>query len=333
MESFLRGHVNAFRCFQARQELHSTINLKSACWSGTASQIHFNPRLLELAAHYHFVPRPCKCGPGIKKGRVERAIRMCAIRSGQPAPSPRWRSAIARRSSGATRWRINVPGRTIAIALFAQAFIDEQPRLLPLPLHPFSTDCVIAVRAAKTIYVRFDGNDTRFRPRLSAVRSCWRHPIPSARPRRREEIARHRRSYNRQQLVLDPAHQQACCAASARRVNPHAQAIWNWPFRERGPAGASLRRRRIGRAPERATARAARSLRNTSDATRRPRGSGAQTRRALLRSRSCCVSAMGAMPLPLDLSRHPQAQNLEVRPHDLETYDELAHRRDEEPES
>ena len=33
-------------------------------------------------------------------------------------------------------------------------------------------------------------------------------------------------------------------------------------------------------------------------------------------------------PLPLDLSRHPQAQNLNVRPHDLETYDELAHNRD-----
>jgi hypothetical protein len=36
-------------------------------------------------------------------------------------------------------------------------------------------------------------------------------------------------------------------------------------------------------------------------------------------------------PLPLDLSRHPDAQNLEVRPHDLETYDELARRRDDKP--
>ena len=29
-------------------------------------------------------------------------------------------------------------------------------------------------------------------------------------------------------------------------------------------------------------------------------------------------------PLALDLSRHPEAQSLDVRPHDLETYDELA---------
>jgi hypothetical protein len=34
---------------------------------------------------------------------------------------------------------------------------------------------------------------------------------------------------------------------------------------------------------------------------------------------------------PLDLSRHPKAQALDVRPHDLETYDELAHSRDDDP--
>jgi len=37
-------------------------------------------------------------------------------------------------------------------------------------------------------------------------------------------------------------------------------------------------------------------------------------------------------PLPLDLRRHPQAESVEVRPHDLETYDELAQRHDEDPE-
>jgi len=33
-------------------------------------------------------------------------------------------------------------------------------------------------------------------------------------------------------------------------------------------------------------------------------------------------------PMVLDLSRHPQAQSLDVRPHDLETYDELARNED-----
>jgi hypothetical protein len=33
-------------------------------------------------------------------------------------------------------------------------------------------------------------------------------------------------------------------------------------------------------------------------------------------------------PLALDLSRHPQAQSVDVRPHDLGTYDELARTQD-----
>jgi len=33
-------------------------------------------------------------------------------------------------------------------------------------------------------------------------------------------------------------------------------------------------------------------------------------------------------PLSLDLSHHPQAQSLDIRPHDLEAYDELARNKD-----
>jgi hypothetical protein len=32
----------------------------------------------------------------------------------------------------------------------------------------------------------------------------------------------------------------------------------------------------------------------------------------------------------VDLSRYPQAQTIDVRPHDLETYDELAHRKEDD---
>ena len=36
-------------------------------------------------------------------------------------------------------------------------------------------------------------------------------------------------------------------------------------------------------------------------------------------------SAASPGPLMVDLSRHPEAQAIEVQPHDLETYDELAY--------
>src|SRR5207249_2239708 len=45
-----------------------------------------------------------------------------------------------------------------------QAFTEEQPRLLPHPIHPIGTDRIVPVRSAKTIYVRFDLNDYSIPP-------------------------------------------------------------------------------------------------------------------------------------------------------------------------
>ena len=42
-------------------------------------------------------------------------------------------------------------------------------------------------------------------------------------------------------------------------------------------------------------------------------------------------SAKSTAPLAVDLSRHPEAQSIDVRPHDLETYDELARKHDDDP--
>jgi hypothetical protein len=42
--------------------------------------------------------------------------------------------------------------------------------------------------------------------------------------------------------------------------------------------------------------------------------------------------ATPSQTLVVDLSNHPEAQSIEVRPHDLETYDELAHNHDDDPD-
>ena len=74
MESFLRGHVEAFDFFQgvARTVLYD--NLRSVVLESRGDAIHFHPRLLELCGHSHFAPRPCAVARGNEKGRVERAI-------------------------------------------------------------------------------------------------------------------------------------------------------------------------------------------------------------------------------------------------------------------
>lgn len=75
LENFLRGHVRAFTQFggAARELLYD--NLKSAVLERLGDAVRFHPRLLELAGHYHFAPRPCAPARGNEKGRVERAIR------------------------------------------------------------------------------------------------------------------------------------------------------------------------------------------------------------------------------------------------------------------
>jgi transposase len=332
MENFLRGHVNAFDSFKGSARILLYDNLKSAVVERHGRQIHFNPRLLELAAHYHFEPRPCQVRAGNQKGRVERAIRYVrdsfwAARAFTTLETCnlqalKWRDEVAHQR----RWPDD-DSRTVA-----QAFEQERPRLLGLPLHQFDTDRVVSVRAAKTIYVHFDANDYSIPPEAVgreltlAASGAEVRILDGAR-----EIARHRRSYNRQQLVLDPAHQQALLGTKRKvrestrdgrleLVVPESAVLLERAFAE-GESAAQQSAQMIellDRYGARAVRRAVREAlqRNT------PRAFSV----ALLLRQSNSVT-----PLPLDLSRHPGAQNLEVRPHDLETYDELAHRRDDEP--
>ena len=77
-ENFLRGHVRAFQDWSGAPRVILYDNLKSAVLERRGDQIHFNPRLLELAAHYHFAPRPCQVRAGNQKGRVETGHSVCA---------------------------------------------------------------------------------------------------------------------------------------------------------------------------------------------------------------------------------------------------------------
>ena len=138
------------------------------------------------------------------------------------------------------------------------------------------------------------------------------------------EIARHRRTYDRHQLVLDPAHQEAVLkikrkafhstpAGRLEQAVPESKTLLDLAFAQGESAGsqtaqlmklldqygAAALRRAIAEALERNTPRAS----SVAFLLRR------QPRSA---------------PPGLDLSHHPQAQSLDVRPHDLETYDELA---------
>jgi hypothetical protein len=329
MESFLRGHVHGFASFHGSVRVILYDNLKSAVLERYGSQIHFNPRLLELAGHYHFVPRPCQVRSGNQKGRVERAIRY--VRDSFWAA--RGFTTLEECNRQALRWRDEVahqrPWPDDRNRMVAEAFIEEQPRLLPLPQHPFNTDHVVAVRSVKTIYVRFDGNDYSIPPEavgrslLLAASDTEVRILDGAR-----ELARHRRSYDRQKMVLDPEHQEALLkmkrkARESTRSSQLEVAV---------PESALLLDKAFaeGESAAQQTTQLLELLDRYGEAALR----GA-VHEAIERNTPCAAAVAFLLrqrhrtaPLPLDLSRHPQAQNLNVRSHDLETYDELAHNRD-----
>lgn len=208
LESFLRCHVAAFEAFEGVPRGLLYDNLKTAVLERAGDVIRFHPRLLEMAGHYHFAPRPVAPARGNEKGRVERAIRYLrdsffAARRFHSlddlnAQLADWIERVAHA-------RI-VPGdtekRTVAVAL-----IDERARLLPLPAHRLDCDSVVAVRSGKTPYVRFDRNDysiphTLTEKPLTLVASDLVIRVLDG----DDDVAVHKRSWERGRQIEDPRH-------------------------------------------------------------------------------------------------------------------------------
>ena len=157
--NFLRGHVEAFTAFNGVPREILFDNLKSAVLERVGSAIHFNPELLDIAAHYRFAPKPVGVRRPTSKGRVERSIqyirsafflgRTFNSLSDLNAQADKWCEEEARERSCPENKSITV----------AQAFEEESPRLLALPDTAYPVLERKIVHVGKTPYVRFDLND------------------------------------------------------------------------------------------------------------------------------------------------------------------------------
>ena len=251
LETFVRGHVHAFTDFGGIPRCLLYDNLRSAVLERRGDAVHFNPRLIELAAHYHFVPRACRPARGNEKGGVERAVRY--LRDSFFAARPFTTLEDFNRQARTWRDEVTLQRRWPQDdrQTVAQAFAEEAPRLLPLPAHPFDCDLVVPVGSEKTIYVRFDLNDYSIPPSavghlLSLVASDQSVRILNG----TQEIARHHRSYDRHQRVEDHVHVETLLAEKnrargssrcARLIDavPEAEAFLDAGF-ERGESAALL---------------------------------------------------------------------------------------------
>jgi transposase len=217
LESFLRGHVEAFTALQGVPRTILYDNLKSVVLERVGDHIRFHPRLLEFAGHYHYAPQPCAVARGNEKGRVEKFISF--LRHAFFAARPF--SSVADLNAQLARWIAEVaharPVPDRREQRVAAALAEEQPRLLPLPEHPFSCDALRAVSSGKTPYIRFDGND------YSIPHALVRRPLTLVASEHEvrlldgtAEVAQHVRSYDRGRRIEDDAHLAALVADKRR---------------------------------------------------------------------------------------------------------------------
>lgn len=328
LETFLRAHVRAFTWLGGCPRVLLYDNLGSVVLERRAEAVHFHPRILELAAHYHFAPRPCRPARGNEKGRVERAIRY--VRESYFAARPfttledfnrqaaRWRNEIAHRRP----W----PGdssRTVQ-----EVFEEERASLLSLPQHPFETDLVMTVSSRRTIYIRFDLNDYSIPPSavgrpLTLVASDTRVRILQG----QTQIADHARSWDRARVVPDPAHEEALLREKRHALGssagsrlaaavPQSEAFLEAAF-QRGESAARQTVQLLRLLEEYGAAELEAAIREAleRDTPRVPSVAFLLARRR---------RRLQNRPVHVDLSRRPELAAIDVQTPDVEIYDDLS---------
>ncbi len=308
MENFLRGHVGAFTAWGGVPRILLYDNLKSAVLERRGDAIRFHPTLLGFAGHYRYEPRPVAVARGNEKGRVERAIRY--VRDAffgargftglddLNAQAEAWCRGVA-----ADRRCPEEPDRSVG-----DVFAEEASRLLALPDNPAPLLEHVTVSVGKTPYVRFDLNDysvphTHLRRILTVLASPDEVRIVDG----VDALARHRRSYDKGAQVEDPAHVRALID-DKHAAHQHSA---NDRLAQAAPASQTL----LNRAAERGA-----NLGAITAALMRDVPHPNAVRLALERQREHLGTAP---PVALVLPAHLSARDRPVRPHALETYDQL----------
>jgi transposase len=328
MENFLRGHVAAFTAWGGVPRVLLYDNLKSAVLERRGDAIRFHPTLLGFAGHYRYQPRPVAIARGNEKGRVERAIRY--VRDAFFAA--RSFSDLDDLNDQAEAWCIGVaadrrcpddPARSVG-----DVFAEEKSRLLALPDNPPPLLEHVTVSVGKTPYVRFDLNDysvphAHVRRILTVLADPHQVRIADG----ADVLARHRRSYDKGAQVEDPAHIQALVddkraarqhSATDRlaQAAPASQTLLNRAAERGGNLGAITSA--LMRLLERYGAAAVQDA--ILEAMVRDVPHPNAVRLALERQRE---QRGAAPPVALVLPAHVRDRDAPVRPHPLETYDQL----------
>jgi len=177
MEQFLGCHRQAFEFFGGVPQKVMIDNLKVGVLQHPAGlPAQFNPRYLDFAAHYGFVPVACQVKRANEKGRVESAVGYVKknFLNGLELPSF---SAI---NPAARQWletvaNVRIHGETRSKPL--ERFAQEKPLLRPLPVRPYDCAVLRPTSANGCCRIIFDTNRYTV-PYLMLPRSSPSRSIP-----------------------------------------------------------------------------------------------------------------------------------------------------------
>lgn len=221
MANFLRGHEAAFTAFEGVPRVLLYDNLRSAVLERQGDAIRFNPELLAFAAHYHFEPRPVAVARGNEKGRVERAIRYVrdnffAGREWTTMDDLNQQAEAWCHGQASTR-----PCPDDKVLSVGEAFLREKTLLVALPDNPYPSIEREEVKIGKTPYARFDLNDYSvphtYVQRTLTVQATLEHITLVDGT---TVIASHVRSYDKGLQIEEESHLQAL-VAEKRKARDH----------------------------------------------------------------------------------------------------------------
>lgn len=206
-EAFLEGHVSAFRFFGGvpRSILYDNTKLAVA-------RIHSDgrrertQRFTELISHYLFEDRFGRPGKGNDKGKVEGLVGYSRRNFLVPVPQVASFSALNERLEAACQRRFErrMRGQKETIG---ERLKRDQEALLPLPPGDFEACEVRSAQVSSMSLVRYRTNDysvpVRFGHHKVVVRGYVHEVVIACGS---DVIARHQRSYQRNDFVFDPIH-------------------------------------------------------------------------------------------------------------------------------
>lgn len=231
-ESFLEGHNRAFAYFGGvpRTILYDNTRIAVAQIAGDGER-RPTEAFSELKSHYLFDAKFGRPGKGNDKGNVEGLVGYARRNFMVPVPrASTWEALNTQlREECQKRGEHRLWGNQETIA---ERFERDKEKLLPLPASPHEACEKRTTRASSQALVRYETNDysvpVEYGHRQVLVKAfVWEVVISAA----SEVVARHPRSYGREEMIFDPLHYLALLEQKTNALD-QAAPLQNWQLPE-----------------------------------------------------------------------------------------------------